>query len=146
MTSEVHDHVRDRLTRTRQRYTDGRRDLVDLLLDIDRPLTIPELLDRGVGQSQSSLYRNLAVLEQCDVVRRLSSVDDAARYELTEDLTEHHHHVVCTRCGRLDDVVLPPEVERQLHVAVDHVATALDYEVAEHHVELVGTCPDCRGQ
>lgn len=144
MTTDVHDRVRDRLVRTRQRYTSGRQDLVDLLLDIDRPLTIPELLDRGVRQSQSSLYRNLAVLEQCDVVRRLSSVDDSARYELTEDLTEHHHHVVCTRCGRLDDVVLPPEVETQLHAAVAHVEKELDYAVADHHVELVGTCPDCR--
>lgn len=144
MATEIHDHVRERLSRSRQRYTSGRQDLVGLLLDIDRPLTITELLGKGVRQSQSSLYRNLAVLEQCEVVRRLSSVDDVARYELAEDLTEHHHHVLCKRCGRIEDVVLSGDVERALAAAASHVQEELDHEVDSHHVELVGTCAKCR--
>ena len=49
------------------------------------------------------MYRNLVVLEQAGVVRRVTSTDDFARYELAEDLTEHHHHLICSSCGTVDD-------------------------------------------
>lgn len=139
----AHDVVASALGRTRQRYTAGRRRLVETLLDLDRPATIGELVDEGADQSQSSLYRNLAVLEQCGVVRRLPSLDDVARYELDEHLTGHHHHVVCHRCGRIDDVVLPPDIERALADAADEARQQRDFQVDSHRVELVGTCPAC---
>lgn len=144
MSEEIHEHVRRRLAGTRNRYTSGRRDLVELLVDVSRPLTIDELRAEGARQSQSSLYRNLGVLERCDVVRRLPALDDVARFELAEELTEHHHHVVCERCGRLDDVVLPRELEDALTSAALAVQDQLGYDVDAHRVELVGTCAACR--
>jgi Fe2+ or Zn2+ uptake regulation protein len=141
---DVHETVDAQLRRTRQRYTEGRRQLVDVLLELDRPATLPELVGSGAQQSQSSLYRNLAVLEQCGVVRRVASLDDTARYELDEGLTHHHHHLVCQVCGRVDDVTLPHAIE----VAFERAATAAreqrGFEVEAHRVELVGTCTDCR--
>ena len=144
MHDEIHATVRDQLRGTRQRYTRGRQQLVELLLEIGRPVTIPELLEAGAHQSQSSLYRNLAVLEQSGAVRRLTSVDEAARYELDEHLTEHHHHFVCSTCGRIDDVTLSEEVETSLGQAADRAGAAHGYDVGTHRLELVGTCPDCR--
>lgn len=144
MAEDVHGTIREQLRRTRQRYTAGRQRLVDLLLELDRPATIPELIDHGVPQSQSSLYRNLAILEQCGVVRRLASVDDVARYELDEALTEHHHHLVCSVCGRIDDITLPDDVEQSLTRATDGAGRARGYEIAAHRLELVGTCGGCR--
>lgn len=135
--------IREQLRRTRQRYTLGRQQLVDLLLHEDRPVTIPELIELGAPQSQSSLYRNLAIMEQCGVVRRLSSVDDVARYELDEELTGHHHHLVCSLCGRIDDVTLGDEFEQQMRTAADRTGAASGYQLSAHHLELVGTCPDC---
>jgi Fe2+ or Zn2+ uptake regulation protein len=143
MHETVHDTVGDRLRRTRQRYTLGRRQLVDLLLDLDRPVTIAELVEHGAHQSQSSLYRNLAILEQCGVVRRLASVDDLARYELAEELTEHHHHVVCSTCGRIADLTLPRSIEQALHEAADEALRQQGFRVDSHRFELVGTCSDC---
>ena len=143
MSADLHATIREQLRRTRQRYTAGRRNLVELLVDVDRPLTIPELIDAGAPQSQSSLYRNLAIMEQCGVVRRLTSIDDVARYELDEELTEHHHHLVCSVCGRIDDVTLDDELEDRLHDAADATGDASGYEVTGHRLELVGTCPDC---
>lgn len=141
--SDLHGTIRDQLRRTRQRYTHGRRALVDLLVEIGRPMTIPELIDEGARQSQSSLYRNLAVLEQCGVVRRLASVDDVARYELDEEFSEHHHHLLCSVCGRIDDVTLPEEIEVSLREATAHVSGDRGYALSTHRLELVGTCPDC---
>lgn len=143
MSTEVHATVDDQLRRSRQRYTLGRQQLVDLLLDVSRPVTIPELIELGAQQSQSSLYRNLAVLEQCGAVRRLASADDVARYELTEELSEHHHHLVCSACGRLEDVVLSDRVESALTRAAEEASASSGFQVAGHHVELVGVCPRC---
>ena len=143
MSEPVHAEIAQQLRRSRQRYTRGRRQLVGMLLALDRPVTITDLLDRGAGQSQSSLYRNLAILEQAGAVRRLSSVDDVARYELAEEHTEHHHHLVCSACGRVDDVTLPSRVERALGDAVEDASIQHGYTVDAHQLELVGTCPDC---
>ncbi len=143
MTSEVHDVVDEQLRRTRQRYTAGRRELVEALCHLGRPVTIPELHDSGASQSQSSLYRNLAVLEQCGAVHRVTSTDDVARYELAEELSEHHHHVVCSHCGRIDDVTLPPAIERALAEAAHEAREQRDYLVDSHRLELVGLCADC---
>lgn len=143
MSEPVHAEIAQQLRRSRQRYTRGRRQLVDLLLDLDRPVTITELLERDAGQSQSSLYRNLAILEQAGAVRRLASVDDVARYELAEEHTEHHHHLVCSSCGRIDDVTLSGRAERALVDAVEVASGQHGYQVDAHRLELVGTCPGC---
>lgn len=144
MSEDLHATVSRLLQRTRQRYTRGRRQLVALLSVLDRPVGISDLLDAGADQSQSSLYRNLAILEQAGAVRRLTSIDDAARYELAEELTQHHHHVVCQVCGRVDDVTLPGTIERALRRAADEARVQRGFEVDAHHLELVGTCTDCR--
>lgn len=143
MAAEVHDIVDEQLRRTRQRYTRGRRQLVELLLEVSRPVTIAELLEHGAAQSQSSLYRNLAILEQCGAVERITSTDDVARYELTEELSEHHHHVVCSVCGRIDDVTLPPAIERALAAAATEAFEQQGYVIDSHRLELVGACRAC---
>jgi Fur family transcriptional regulator, ferric uptake regulator len=143
MSTDIHATVDDQLRRTRQRYTLGRRQLVDLLLRTERPVTIPELIELGARQSQSSLYRNLAILEQCGAVHRLTSTDDVARYELTEELSEHHHHVVCAVCGHIEDVILTAAVERDLARAAEEASAASGYVIDSHRFELVGTCANC---
>jgi Fur family transcriptional regulator, ferric uptake regulator len=143
MEPSVHDAVDEQLRRTRQRYTPGRRELVVTLLAADRPLTIGELLERDVSQSQSSLYRNLAVLERCGVVHRLATTDEGARFELAEGLSHHHHHLTCTRCGRMEDFTLPAAVETALHAAAVRAEEVHGFRAQEHRVELVGVCAAC---
>lgn len=144
MDSALHDDVATRLRRGRQRYTPARRALVELLHALDRPRTTQELLDADPAMSQSSLYRNLSVLEQADVVRRLTGSDDAARFELAEDVTgDHHHHLVCSRCGTIEDIEVAAEVEDAMHEAIDHAAAERGFATEFHRLELLGTCADC---
>jgi Fe2+ or Zn2+ uptake regulation protein len=144
MADDPHTLVADRLHRGRQRYTGGRRALVSTLLGAGRPLSIAELLRGDEGWSQSSLYRNLSVLESCGIVLRLPSTDGVARFEVTEELSHHHHHLVCSGCGRLDDIDLPDRVEATLHAVTTELGSVLGYEVDEHRLELIGRCSDCR--
>lgn len=144
MDSSLHDDIATRLRRARQRYTPARRALVDLLLQLDRPHTTQELLDADPAMSQSSLYRNLGVLEDADVVRRLTGSDDGARFELAEEVTgDHHHHLVCRSCGTIEDVTLPLDVEQAMDQAAQHVEQTHRFATAVHSVELQGTCVGC---
>src|ERR1700742_2456477 len=110
--AQVHETARLRLAEHQQRLTAAREQLVDILATTDRPLTIPEILDGRPGLAQSSVYRNLVVLEQVGVVHRVVTHDEFARYELAEDLTGHHHHLVCSNCGRVEDLPASESIER----------------------------------
>lgn len=144
MASDAHETVAGLLHRDGQRYTTARRGLIGMLLGLTRPATIAELGALEPGQSQSSLYRNLSVLERCGAVHRLSSVDGVARFELSEDLSHHHHHLACERCGRLEDVTLPQPVEATLHRVTAELGREHGYDVQRHALELVGICAECR--
>ncbi|MFT3853166.1 MAG: Fur family transcriptional regulator [Ilumatobacteraceae bacterium] len=132
-----------RLRDVGQRYTSGRAALVGLLAGSDRPLTIPEILQARAGMPQSSVYRNLTVLEEAGLVQRVASSDEWARFELAEDLTEHHHHQICTSCGQVRDVTLPPSVERSLDASLAKVAEANGFTLQHHRLDLVGLCAEC---
>lgn len=143
-TAELHDAIGVRLGEDDQRYTSGRRTLVDLLAGTHRPLTVAEVLERADDLSQSSVYRNLALLERAGVVQRVVTDDEFARFELAEDLTgHHHHHLVCASCGRVEDFTLAPDVESSLDDALVSSASAVGFEVHQHRLDLVGTCRRC---
>jgi Fe2+ or Zn2+ uptake regulation protein len=140
---ELHHTADERLRRDGQRYTTNRRALVDALGGSDRPLSMGELLERSEGMAQSSAYRNLAILEEAGVVHRLITSDDTARYELAEDLTGHHHHVICESCGSVLDIDAPAELERGVHELAASVTATHGFVVAHHRLDLVGTCAAC---
>jgi Fur family transcriptional regulator, ferric uptake regulator len=144
--NELHAHAALRLRDDDQRYTSGRRALVELLADADRPLTVSEVLDRADGLAQSSAYRNLALLERAGVVHRIVTDDEFGRFELAEDLTgHHHHHLICTRCGQVEDFTIPADLEHRLDTALHQVATATGFTTDHHRLDLVGTCAHCQG-
>jgi Fur family transcriptional regulator, ferric uptake regulator len=142
-TADVHDVAAARLRRLDHRYSRGRRVLVDVLASAEAPLSIPQLLGRDGALKQSSAYRNLAVLEQAGVAHRIVTSDEFARYELAEDLTEHHHHLICSACGAVEDFTAPPALERSLVRAVRDVEGATGFAAAHHRIDLVGTCRAC---
>lgn len=143
MSVDLHATATSRLRADGQRYTTQRRDLIDLLSELGQPLTIPQLLEQRPGLAQSSVYRNLAVLERAGVVHRIHGTDEFARYELAEDLTEHHHHLLCTACGGVADFTVPDTVEHELELALSKVARRTGFQVRHHRLDLVGTCTDC---
>ena len=144
MTSDLHATVEARLREAGQRYTPKRRDLVEALRRIGRPAATPDLVRGRKTLPQSSVYRNLAVLEQVGVVRRVITEEGVSRYEFAEDLTTHHHHLVCRSCGAVEDVTIPARLERTVERTLADAAAELAFEGVSHRVDLIGTCRDCR--
>ncbi len=140
---DVHRRVALALTEVDQRYTASRRALVDALRTAGGPLAVADILAGLPGSPQSSVYRNLAVLEHASVVRRIVTTDDHASFELSEDLSSHHHHLICTNCGAIEDFVVPEDVEEQLSRALAGAARRHEFAVSGHTLDLFGTCRDC---
>lgn len=143
MAATVHAVVAEKLHAHAQRLTPTRRDIVDVLTTATGPLTIPEILAHRAGLAQSSVYRNLAVLEEAGVVHRMMTHDDFARYELAEDLTGHHHHLVCSRCGRVEDLPASAALERSVAAAAEEAARVAGFRAQHHRLDLLGTCARC---
>ncbi|HYH28211.1 MAG TPA: Fur family transcriptional regulator [Actinomycetota bacterium] len=139
---ELHETVEERLRRHRQRYTGVRRSLVDMLADADGPLALPDILAVR-SHPQSSVYRNLSVLESAGVVHRIVTHGEHARYELAEDLSQHHHHLICASCGRVEDFVTPSKVERAVEHAVGEAARNAGFQPRAHRIDMIGLCRDC---
>ena len=141
---ELHRSVAARLADQDQQYTTNRRAVVEALITAGAPITLPGLLQADGTLAQSSAYRSLSVMVDAGVVRRLVHVGDHAHFELAEDLTEHHHHLICEGCGTVVDVTLPDEVEVAMDQTFDAVAEAAGFTPNHHAVDIYGTCADCR--
>ena len=117
--------------------------LISILQLSKKPLTTSQILEVDNELAQSSVYRNLAVLEEAGSVVRIITNDDHARYELAEQFTDHHHHVICSYCGEILDFHLSDNVEKALEVSLQQVAEQFDFIVESHRLDLIGTCTSC---
>jgi len=142
MPTDLHSTVAERLRRVGQRYTEQREALVAALERARKPLSTLEIVQARTGP-QSSVYRNLAVLEHVGVVRRVVTEGEFARFELTEELTEHHHHLICSNCGKVEDVTIPTDLESTMDRTVDRLAKRSGFAKVRHRLDLIGTCRSC---
>lgn len=117
--------------------------MIRILAESDRPLTTAEVVGASERLPQSSVYRNLSVLETAGAVRRIAGGDEFTRFELAEDLAGHHHHLICTDCGAVEDFTVPSSIEDRLQSALDKVAIGAGFTAENHRLDLVGRCSDC---
>ncbi len=145
MTSNLDSQIADRLTQDGVRYTSGRRAVVAALFAADGPMSASEL--SGVlaeDHPLSSIYRSLATLTDADILTVHLATKGLARYELSEWLVGHHHHLVCTVCGSVEDIDVSPADEKRLREVVDTVASVASFMPSSHALEIDGRCAQCQ--
>lgn len=141
--TEVHEVAASRMRESGQLYTKGRRELVELLAGAGRPATIAELLETRPQLTQSSLYRNMADLQSVGIVQRVVGADDLTRYELSEAIIGHHHHVICIECGAVEDLVVAACSEGTLDTAIAEAIEHTGFAPTSHRLDVLGTCANC---
>lgn len=116
--------------------------MIDFLARQECCLSATELFDglRADGNpvGLASIYRALERLSELRLVQRLD-FGDAARYEPMLPSGDHHHHVICDECGKVE-----PFSDRPLEHALDRLSGRLGYELEGHDVVLRGSCAGCR--
>jgi Fe2+ or Zn2+ uptake regulation protein len=142
----IHAAAERRLAKVGQRHTRLRREILDLVAEAGRPVTVPELMSiDDADVAQSSLYRNLVVLEDVGVLQRVAGWGNHDRFELSESLSgHHHHHLKCTSCGSVSDIPATHGFEKAVDAEAQAVAFELGFEVTGHSVDLYGLCPSCQ--
>ncbi|HEX7359622.1 MAG TPA: ferric iron uptake transcriptional regulator [Bryobacteraceae bacterium] len=95
------------------------------------------LLDSGEEIGLATVYRVLTQFEAAGLVTRHHFEGGHSVFEINQGV--HHDHIVCVKCGRVDEFV-DEEIERRQK----HIAITKGYEITDHSLYLYGICPDCR--
>lgn len=87
----------------------------------------------------ASVYRVLETLSELGLVQRVDVGDGIARFEPSSTGSDHHHHLVCDSCGRVE-----PFHDETLERALARTADRLGVVMSHHEVVLHGACETCR--
>jgi Fe2+ or Zn2+ uptake regulation protein len=129
------------LDRSDFRTTEPRRAVARLVADEPGHFSAADLVaaarSQRLGIGRATIFRTLDVLAELGLVERIDLPSGEHAYVACEP--RHHHHVVCSGCGRTDDID-----DAGLRSVVRDVARRTGYEIDDHRLELFGRCPSCR--
>jgi Fur family transcriptional regulator, ferric uptake regulator len=122
------------------RVTKPRRAVSHVLLVTQKPLSIEEIHAHLGGRTinRVSIYRTVQLFCDLGVVRRLQFHEGFARYELADTFGSHHHHFVCDRCGRVEDIDACP-----LAATEQAIIRRTHSRITSHSLEFYGLCGVC---
>lgn len=130
----------DAITAAGVRLTGPRRAVAALIAAREDHFTAADLIGdarrRRLGIGRATIFRSLELLTGLGVVERLDLPNGEHAYVGCEP--KHHHHVVCSECGRSTDFD-----DAELVAVVERIARRTGYRVDSHRLELFGSCPRC---
>lgn len=95
-----------------------------------------ELLDSGEEIGLATVYRVLTQFQEAGLVIRHNFESGQSVFEL--DSGEHHDHLVCVKCGRVEEFVDNVIEKRQ-----DEIARNAGFTITEHSLNIYGICGKC---
>lgn len=119
-----------------------RRVVLSALLDRHDHPTVDQLFEdvkeRMPGVSRTTVYRALETLVELGLARRTNHFEASARFDGN---TDHHHHLVCRHCNRVDDIEHPG-----LNKFTPPELGGISFEILDYSIYLEGLCPSCRNR
>jgi len=95
------------------------------------------LLDSGEEVGLATVYRVLTQFEAAGLVSRHHFEGDHSVFELNDG--EHHDHILCVKCGRVDEF-LDEVIEARQHA----IAKEYGYSITDHSLYIYGVCTNCQ--
>lgn len=139
-TSTELSSTADRLSAAGERVTRQRLLVADALAAMGRQVTAQDLYDRlrradpRIGRA--TVFRTLEALVTSGVARRLEQ--DGHVYGYVACRPEHHHHLACDRCGRVEEIE-----EGYVTPVAERVAMELGFEIDDARLDFYGRCARC---
>lgn len=140
-----------RFRRRGYRITIAREAILDILSQTEEHLSAEEVylavhkIYPNVGLT--TVYRTLELLVHMGLVFKFDFGDGRARYELSEGPkgTRHHHHLVCTSCGRVIDYTdfIDDEIEL-LGRTEKGLSNKFGFKITNHLIQFYGLCDECQ--
>jgi len=137
--------IPDEIARRGFRITGPRRAVVDVLVQQAAPMAVAEIHTklRARRANLVSVYRAVNLLCELGLLRVADTSKGTQRFELAEQFTGHHHHLVCQECGRVEDLdgcLLEAEV---LDAVRQRVRRSRSFRLTGHDLKLFGICRRC---
>ncbi len=123
------------------RPTGPRRIVAELVADRDGAFTAADLEKaaraQGLRVGRATIFRAIELFEALGVVERVDLPGGDHAYVAC--VPHHHHHVICSRCGRSTEIG-----DIGIGALARDVSRRTGYRLDEHRLELFGLCPSCR--
>ncbi len=120
------------------RNTEVRQAIIEILESAQKPLVAKYLLAllerKGLSPNKTTVYRQLEKMEADGVIHKVFISDREASYEKMKD---HHHHLVCGGCGKIEDVDLYDEK------FIKKLLSQKGFATIDHRLEIFGFCLSC---
>lgn len=87
----------------------------------------------------TTVYRTLQLFEELGLMYKMNFNDGCSRYELKKNTNDHHHHLICLKCGKILEVEL--DLLENLELEIED---KVEFEIISHSVKFFGYCEDCR--
>lgn len=134
------EHLVDALDRAGYRLTEPRRAVAELVAAQEAHFTAAglaaEARDLHLGIGRATIFRSLDVFATLGLVERVDLPGGEHAYVVCDPV--HHHHAICTSCGRSTDVS-----DLGLADALDEVGRRSGFRVTAHRLEIFGLCQAC---
>ncbi len=128
------------------KLTSRRESILRVLLENkDKHLSAEEVYklvkEKAPDVGLATVYRTLELFSDFDIIHSMDFGDGRKRYEYGdgESRGHRHHHVICLRCGKIQEVDEDLLDDLELRVSKD-----LDFEVRDHQLKIFGHCKECR--
>ncbi len=122
---------------------------MEVLQEKERHLSAEEVYEclkeknRRVGIA--TVYRNLELMSQMGLVDRVNFGDGKEYYEIAKIPALHHHHLVCTICGKVIDY---SDFRKEENEFIEYLGKELekiyDFAIQSHQLYFYGVCKNCR--
>lgn len=140
-TKEQHNELEQALTvleESSMRRTKPRTTILKTLITHHGPFSVDELLSLKETShlDRVTIYRCLSAFEEVGLVQRCEFGDGVSRYEYSRG-KHHHHHVICKRCGNVENI------EKCIPKTLTDAVRMMGYEDVSHNLEFFGVCKKC---
>jgi len=123
------------------RSTGIREAILNLFCKSKKPLSCLDiqkyLKQKSISANKTTVYRELDFLKKQKLIEEFQLDDGVRRYEISSN---HHHHVVCTKCKKIECVELAKELKSQ----EKEIEKNNKFKIISHSLEFYGLCHKCQ--
>ena len=128
------------------RKTKARNLIISILSqDKDKAFSVEELHEACGADLQidlSTVYRTMHTLAESGFVTKSMHPNGKAYFQIaSQQGTEHHHRIVCSKCKASADIAVCP-----LHDLENQILSETGFTMTSHSIELTGLCPTCKAE
>lgn len=125
------------------RFTPAREALCLFFRRQTMPVDYGQIMDylkkTGLRVNKTTIYRQLDFLVEQGLIQELDFGEGKKRYELKK---EHHHHLICTGCHKVQCI----EIKENFKGQEDEIDKKENFKITSHMLEFFGICNNCQGK